>query len=122
MKRQTKSHALKNDKKIEREMMKASTMSISMSGGNMEFPCREDDKVRGCPGKRPLCLVILPDGGDRATYPLRGAFEEDREAVCLSMLDIDLCAKACKLFSNTIQKINQTILYTFIIITISWAR
>lgn len=71
-------------------MMKASTMSISMSGGNMEVLHREDDKVRGCPGKRPRSLVILPSDEDRAGAPLRGALAADRELDCLWELDIDL--------------------------------
>lgn len=42
-------------------------MSTSMLAGNKEFlPLDGDDRVRGCPGKRPLNLVVLPDVEDRA--------------------------------------------------------
>lgn len=79
-----------------------------MVAGKMELLPREGVKVRGCPGKRLLSLVILPNDDDRAGAPLRGTLEIDRD--CLSKLDT-ICTKACKYFSNRIQKAYQTSLY-----------
>lgn len=63
----------------------------------MEFLSVEGSMVRGCPGKRFLSLVILPDVEARATDPLRGTFEEDRGWDCLRKLDTDtLCTKPFK--------------------------
>lgn len=73
--------------------IQASTISISMFGGKMGFLHREDDNVRGCPGKRFLSLVILSNDVDPAGAPLRRAFGEGRD--CLYKLDA-VCTKACK--------------------------
>lgn len=77
-----------------------------MDAGKMELLPWEGVKVRGCPGKRLLSLVILPNDDDRAVGPLRGTLDRD----CLSKLDI-LCRKACKYLNNRIQKAHQTSLY-----------
>lgn len=84
-----------------------------MSGGNMEVRPREDDKVRGCPGKRLLSLVTLPTDEDRARDPLRGAFEEDREWDCLCKLDSNLCVNAFKISNYLITSRRQSKLLSY---------
>lgn len=91
--------------------IKTTTMSTSMSAGNIEFLPLEGNMVRGCPGKRLLSLVILPNVEARARDPLRGELEEDRDWDCLCKLDINLCAKAFKTFQ---EKYNAEITNEFI--------
>lgn len=67
------------------------------------LPPLEANKVRACPGKRFLILVILPNVAARV-IALRGAIGEGLGWDCLYKLDVDLWSKPFKTIQEKIRQ------------------
>lgn len=91
------------------------TTSTSMSSRNKEILPLDGNKAWGCPGKRLLSLVILPDVGPLAWDALQVKLEEDQEWDRQCKLDPSdpLCMKSENFIRKRIQLKDNTLIKPF---------